>query len=280
MAMKRIKGFTLVEMLVTVSLLSVVTGGLFTFAYMSSRMISRNLATNHSHEATRISSLSMLNELKGAASAFRLINADTYEDIVVNRGKDMDDLTGEVISTRSNGVRFRRLLGGPFRLSADATAQSTKLTFDFGALQPAAGDKLVIPLIGHEFDIVATSGSTVTLNEVLGYTLKTASPNFVTGYVYRRAAFTVAGNELRYHDNFNGTSKGSYSVVRTGITSPSPFSLLFPTDKYSTSDNLSLRVSMEFTDLDYSARKFASGTTTLHTVYSPRTQPTPVSSAN
>src|SRR5688572_8984126 len=250
--MKRIQGFTMVELLMTMGLISALAGALFTFTHMSSRMVARNLATNHTHADTRISSLTLLNELKSSASAFRLISAETFEDVASARTQDMDDLTGEYIGTRSNGVRFRRLLGGPLRLSADVLPEDMKLSFDFGGIKPEAGDKLVLPLISREFDIASVNGSTVTLKERLGYTLKSEAPNCVTGYLYRRSAFTVLGNELRYHENFNGSAKGYYKVVRRGITSGFPFSLLYPKSEFTSSDHLSLRVSMEFTDLGYS----------------------------
>lgn len=280
----RRKGFTLIEMLLCMGLVTVVGAGLYLFSSTSSRFIARNLATNHSHEGTRISSFTFLNELSDSASAFQLISANnnTFTEVVAATSAELDSLTEQNIGTRTNGVTFRRLLAGPIPLKANTTADSTTLSFDFSSLGgddlPTAGDKLRLPLISREFLIsAASSNGTVTIPGKLGFTLKTESPNLVTGYFYRRAAFTVQNRELRYHSNFNSASRTIYRVVRTGITTPTPFSILFPSSTSLSANGLNLRVSMELTDLEYSARNFGSGTTTLHTIYTPRSQPTPLS---
>lgn len=271
-------------MLLCMGLVTVVGAGLYLFSSTSSRFIARNLATNHSHEGTRISSLTFLNELRDSASGFQLISANnsTYSEVTEVTSAEVDSLTEQNLGTRANGVAFRRLLAGPIPLKANTTTDSTTLSFDFGTLSgddlPAAGDKLLLPLISREFAITASSSDgTVTIPGKLGFTLKTESPNLVTGYFYRRAAFTVQNRELRYHPNFNNTSRNVYRVIRTGITTPTPFSILFPNSSTKTS-YMNLRVSMELTDLEYSARNFGAGTTTLHTIYTPRNQPTPLSS--
>jgi len=149
---------------------------------------------------------------------------------------------------------------------------------------PIAGDKVALPLISQEYDItaVSTSGSvaTLTLGQAVGYTLDTTSPNIVTGYFYRKVAYTVYKNELRFHSNFNGANRDTYRVVRPGITSPKPFTLLFTSAGATNTDGLNVRVSLELTDLGYSEQKFANGTTTLYTVIPARNQPTVLSSTN
>jgi hypothetical protein len=120
----------------------------------------------------------------------------------------------------------------------------------------------------------------VTIAAPIGYTLNTTSPNVVTGYFYRRVAFTVYNHQLRYHPNFTGAARNTFNVVREGVMSPKPFSLLFPTSASISTDALNLRVSMEIADLGYSARRYKSGVTTLYTVFPPRNQPTAVASTN
>jgi prepilin-type N-terminal cleavage/methylation domain-containing protein len=284
--------FTLVEMLMTLGLVGILGVTLMTFTATSTRFVARNLATNHSQEATRLSSQTLLKELRDSASMFRLFNADgdTFTEVTAKSTAELDPLSKQYVSNRTNGVRFRQLLGGPFPLIENIEPTDVAMTFSFQSpttpgYVPIVGDKVFLPLVSREFDIVAVSGAfepngTVTVNLPIGYTLNCESPNVITGYFYRRVAFTVAGEELRYHPNFTGDARTEYRVVRGGVTSPKPFSLLFSTPTDLSSDALALRVSMEFTDLAYSARKFGTGTTTLHSVFSLRNSPPPLKSTN
>ena len=275
----------------TLGCVGVLSVGLLLFTSTSSRFVARNLATNHSHEATRISSQTLLTELNDSASSFRLINYNgtTFSDVNSTGSAEVDKLNGQYIGTRANGVRFRRLAGGPFPMKTNTTPASVTLTFDFTSgseiFRPKPGDKLVLPLINREFDVTAVSGAflpqgSVTLGSEVGFTLNVDSPNLITGYFYRRAAFVVTNQELRFHEEFQGSTQGNFRVVRSGVTSPQPFSLLFPSPSSLSTDGLNLRVSMEITDLGYSARRFGNGTTTLYSIYPPRTQPTALSSTN
>jgi prepilin-type N-terminal cleavage/methylation domain-containing protein len=282
------RAFTLIEMMVTLGVIGMlgITLGLFTSS--SSRFITRNLATNHSHEATRMSDQRLLKELRDSGSSYRLFTYDgsTYTDISPVATNEVDALSGQFAGTRANGVRFRQMVAGPLTLTTSTAPTAMALTFSTptGTTIPVVGDKVVMPLISQEYDVTAVSGSgttrTVTIATPIGYTLNTTAPNLVTGYIYRRVAFTVYNQELRYHANFTGTARDTYEVVRGGVTSPSPFSLIFTTATAISSDALNLRVSMELADLGYSARRYKTGVTTLYTVFPPRNQPTAVASTN
>src|SRR5882757_6456935 len=112
---------------------SMVSVGLFTFTSTSLRLVGRNLATNHTHEVMRISDQELLYNVHASATAFLLItfNGCTYAYASPTAGTDVDPFTQQNISTRANGVRFRLLAGGPYKLTASTTAASTSLTFDF-----------------------------------------------------------------------------------------------------------------------------------------------------
>lgn len=295
--MSRVRSaYTLVELLVAMAIFSMVSVGLFAFASTSLRMVSRNMATNHTHEVMRISNQELLYNLHASASAFRLVTFDgtNYTDTSPSVTTDQDPFTQQYISTRANGVRFRLQAEGPYKITGvtdDPKNQVTTLTLDLsvndtGRFTPTieTGDKLVIPLISHEYDITAVSikGTTATITtSLLGFTLQPAvSGNFTTGYIYREVAYTVYNNQLRYHANFTGTSKGSYVLVRDKITSPKPFSVLFDTATSPSSTGLNLRISLEFYDTNYSAQKYTSGAATLQAIIPPRVQPTDVSSTN
>jgi hypothetical protein len=276
-------------MLFTLGSVGILGLALLLFTTTSSRFVARNFATNHSHEATRLSSQHLLTELHDSASSFRLFTAagSTYTDEALTGGTEVDALTGMYIGPRANGVRFRRLVGGPVPLSSGTIPTHNELSFDFTDItfRPKPGDKLVLPLISREYDITAVSGTfsptgRVTITPAVGFSLNATAPNIVTGYFYRKVAFTVADQELRFHEDFHGIERSNYRVVRTGVTSPRPFSLLFPAPNSLSTDGLNLRVSMELTDLGYSGRRFGNGTTTLYSIYPPRNQPTPITSTN
>ena len=291
------RAFTLVEMLIATAIFSIISIALIAFGSTSVRLIARNLATNHSHETMRISDLALLNDLHDAASPFRLVdfNGTTYSDVTATATTDQDSLTQQFISTRANGVRYRVQAGGPYRFRADAKSTDTQLKFDFGVggklpYVPQVGDKIVIPLVSREFDISAvplmpTTGSTagtVTISDTdgIGFTIDATTPgNVTTAYFYREVAYTVYGGQLRYHANYTGAAKSSFTVVRDKVTSLKPFALLHPSSSVGT-DGMSVRISLEFYDSAYSARRFNSGTVTLQATVPPRWRPTPVSSTN
>ncbi|MEI9895852.1 MAG: prepilin-type N-terminal cleavage/methylation domain-containing protein [Chthoniobacter sp.] len=286
--------FTLVEMLVAMTIFSMISVGLFAFTSTTLRLVGRNLATNHSHEVMRISDQDLLYTLHASATAFRLItfSGSTYADASPTATTDQDPFTQQYISTRANGVRFRLLAGGPYKLTTSTTSTSTSLTFDFGVggavpYVPAVGDKLALPLLSREFDITAVTktpavGSTtgtVTITPSIGFTVDaTTAGNVTTGYFYREAAYTVYNNQLRYHANYTGTAKSSFRVVRDKVTSPKPFAVLFATPTSLSSTGLNLRLSLEFYDTNYSARQYTGGTVTLQAVIPPRVQPPDVTS--
>jgi hypothetical protein len=285
-------------MLVAASVFAGVTVAMLSYGQTALRLFSRNLATNHSHEAVRTAEIRMLEELHDSASAFRLFNFNgtTYTDATPTATTDKELLSQQFVSTRANGVRFRRLGGGPYKMTANTTATSTSLTFNFtpptgqAFYTPQIGDKVVLPLISREFAITAvtttpTSGSpsgTVTVDATggIGFTINaTSTSNVTTGYFYRSVAYSVYNGNLRYHANFTGTNKGTCVVIRDKITSPLPFALLFPTAT-SQVDNEALRVSLEAYDPNYTGRRFLNGTATLQTIIPPLTVPTPVSSTD
>ena len=296
--MKRftLHAFTIVELIVATAVFSGVTIALMTFSQTSLRLFARNLSVNHSHEAVRTSDLQMLRDLHDSASDFVLMNFNgtTYTDLSPALTTDVDPLTQRLISARGNAVRFRRLGGGPYRLTADTTPVSTNLTFDFSVgttlpYVPQVGDKVVLPLISREFNITAvptvpTTGSrtgtvTVSGTSPLGFTIRPSiAGNVTTGYFYREVAYSVFGGNLRYHKNFTSTNKLISVPVRDKVTSTQPFGLLSPIAGEPPIP--ALRISLEAYDPNYTGRKFSNGTATLQAVIPPLTIPPAISVAD
>ncbi len=299
-------GYTLVELMVATALGSLLLAGLVLFSSTALRLISRNFATNHGHDAARGSFERMVADLHNAASTLSLVSFDgtTYSDVSATVSADQDPYTGQYLSTRANGVKFLKFAGGPYKLIGDAGGLSpispvtTTVKFEFGPLVngklpyvPAVGDKLQLPLISREFDITAvptppTAGitqGTVTLSIATGFTLYTSGTTpagvvnpITTGYFYKHYGYTVWGNQLRYHATYPPAASTDTVMVRNNVTSPKPFSLLFLSSTSALSDNLNLRVSLEAYDLYYGARFFQNGTTTIQAVIPSRTQPPPL----
>ncbi|HYR58632.1 MAG TPA: prepilin-type N-terminal cleavage/methylation domain-containing protein, partial [Chthoniobacteraceae bacterium] len=278
-----IAGFTITELLVAIAVFGMVAVGLVSFSSTALRLIARNLATNHSHEVMRISNQQLLRDLHDAASPFCLVNFDgaTYTDVVATASSNQDPFTGDFISVRANGVRFRRLAGGPYRFTASTIPASTTLSFDFGVgstlpYVPQVGDKLVVPLIAREFDISTinvspTVGSTIGTVGIsdpagIGFTIDAVTAGkLTTACFYREVAYTVFDNQLRTHPNFNGANKDVFNLVRDCVTSPQPFAVLFPAGAPA-SECTDLRVSLESYDTRYSAQMFKSGTATFQAI--------------
>lgn len=270
------------------------------------RMISRNFSTNHSHDVARTSLERIMADLHGAASSFTLVAFDgvTYSDVTPAVSADQDSYTSQYVSARANGVRFLTSAGGPYKLLGDGSgispvaATSTTLKFEFGVggklpYTPKIGDKLQLPLISREFDIVAiptapslgNTQGTVTFSTPIGFTLYTSGTTpagvtnpVTTAYFYKRVGYTVWNNQLRYHLVYPPAAASDTVIVRPNVTSPQPFGLLFPTSSSPLTDGRNLRVSLEAYDLSYSARLFQNGTTTIQAVIPSRTQPPPLAS--
>lgn len=237
---KNFSAYTLVEMVIAMTVTVIIMLGILDYGAAVLRMISRNLTVNHSHEAVRGSFERMLSDLHGSASVFQLItySGTSYSDVTATVSSDQEAYSGQYISTRANGVRFMKFAGGPYRMVSDGSgattiaSTATTLKFEFGvngALPyiPAVGDKLQIPLISHEFDITAVTAPTVgntqgtiTISGGTGFvlytsgstsagTIYTGTGTFTPGtnvyppfgYFYQRVAYTVWNNQLRYHPN-------------------------------------------------------------------------------
>ncbi|HWB59108.1 MAG TPA: hypothetical protein VG733_06440, partial [Chthoniobacteraceae bacterium] len=212
---------------------------------------------------------------------------------------------------RANGVRFFIPAGtGPYQLTGDGVANtgtiaptSTTLEFDFknSGYVPSAGDVLQIPLIySGEYTVVSATATTgtkykVTLNQATGYYLYTgtvttntnisygsSNPANTAGYFYTRRAYAVVNGVLNFYPNFTDPT-GSYPCtwtaastdapvpIRYNVESIAPFSLLVSGTSASTTGLYTLRVSLVAYDMNYSARAFQNGATTLLSIIPPRT---------
>ena len=282
--------FTLVELITAGGAFAIIALGLLATTSITTRLMARNLSTNHSHEAVRASGHRLLADLHDAAAPFTLLNFNgtIYTTLNPAASSDVDPLSQQNLSQRGNGVAFRKFAGGPYRIVTGAVAASaTSLTFDFSpnggpAYSPQAGDKFILPVIKQIFDITAVTtaptpgnpqGTVSFAPTQLAYAIEPSDTNMMTGYFLQRVAYTVWQGRLRYHPNFTGSGLNDSIVVRQNITSPRPFAFLFTSPSAPVPDLENLHVSLESYDSGFSARRFLGGTTTFKTVISARTQP-------
>lgn len=241
----------------------------------------------------------------------------TYTDVTPTYTSSSDTdayyLSWLINNNRANGVRFFipattantafPLTGDGVTTSGTISPTSTTLEFDFGTSGyiPSAGDMLQIPLIySGEYKITAAAATTgtkykVTLNQSTGYYLYTgttttntniaynsSNPANTGGYFYKRVAFSVLNNQLRYHPNFTdpsatypatwtAASTDAPIVIRNNVDSVAPFSLLVSGTGASTTGLYALRVSIVAYDLSFSARSFQNSATTILSIIPPRT---------
>lgn len=319
-ARHNIRAFTVTELMIVAALTAIVSMGILTYATMSMRMVYRNLTVNHSHDAARASLERMMYDMHNSASQFTLFNVTvsgsttTYKDVTptYTGSSDTDSYYVNYLinDNRANGVRFFIPAGtGPYQLTGDGVANtgtvsptSTTLEFDFknSGYVPSRGDTMQIPLIyAGEYtisDVAATTGTKykVTLSQATGYYLYTgtcttntnitynsSNPANTAGYFYKRVAYSVLDNQLRYHPNFTDPT-GAYPctwtaastdvpvMIRNNVASVAPFSLLVSGTSASTTGLYTLRVSLVAYDMNYSARAFQNGATTLLSIIPPR----------
>lgn len=210
------RAYSIIELSITLGVVGLMAIGLVSYAGMSLRMVSRNLAVNHGHDVARASLERLISDLHQSASQFSLINVTvsgtttTYTDVTptYSSGSDKDLFYSPaknylINDNRANGVRFFRQAGtGPYQLTGDGvytsasgtiSPTSTTLEFDFknSGYIPSAGDKLQIPLIySGEYDVTGTTTHTsgtkykVTLTQSTGYYLYTGTCTSNTGIAY------------------------------------------------------------------------------------------------
>src|SRR5436190_22123738 len=95
--------FTITELVVGAGVFAIISVAVISFLSMSTRLIGRNLTTNHSHDSVRASTQRMLAELHGASSAFTLVdfNGTTYTDVASpSPTPDRDQLSQLFLSQR------------------------------------------------------------------------------------------------------------------------------------------------------------------------------------
>ncbi len=227
-------GFTLVEILVALVVLSVVGILIATLTLSETWLYAKNTAVNGSHRSVRRSLDRLANELQQSQNLPVLI-----------------DTTGNTTAApTAAGLSYDRLVGSPYRVNhpggagLPATATSVSITRSTNSLAlppvPAPGDVLLLDLpAGSPIRAQVASASvtstnpvaeqqtlTLTLVNPLGTAVTWDAAQIKTAQVVRRQAFVVmpAGdrNQLRYYQTFEPMpaldDPSAYTVITDAVS--------------------------------------------------------------
>ncbi len=208
--------FTLVELLVSMSLVGVLGGIVYTILNTGLVLFAKNTAINVAHQQARIAVLRVEHNLHSSVSLPKLVD--------VNRA----DVAGEGPAA---GISFLTFGGGPFRITAPAAAGATSLKVNLRGYEAKPGQRLVIPSHDIEVDVAAGDpGISGNRNILLATGLSlavettfddagTAVPVDIVCFLADRVTYLVEDGELRYY----GPRGANYVVMANAITSPAPF---------------------------------------------------------
>jgi hypothetical protein len=231
-------GFKLVELMITVALISVVGLVLFSILNTTTVLGAKNTAVNVAHQQARVAMVDMLQDLHGAVSLPAL-----------------SDSTGTPYAspapTAAAGISFQQwaaVEGGPHKIKNDANVGDTLIhiivTAGLNSTQnnskPKAGQRLIIPAYQIEADVVSVQGNVsdlkVNLTNISGPALTppvtypvSSLPVAINGtgssggdvvcFVTDRCSYAVSGA------NLNWQWKGNTKAVANYVTNATPFSI-------------------------------------------------------
>lgn len=203
---------TLVEVLITCTLITMMGTLVFMSLSAGVRLFGRNVAINVPYQSSRV--------------AFDLLNRDLHS--AVGEPALIDDSLAEVSGAGpAAGVALRLFAGGPCVVAADAAAGANTVEIrQSGTFTPQAGDRLSLPAFRVERNITSvTNGAStclLTLDGPLGAALVgTASLDFVAFFT-RRIGYAVVGAELLRFPNLSQPTNAR--VITRGVTNATPFS--------------------------------------------------------
>lgn len=236
----RTAGFNLVEMMITVALISVVGLVLYSILYTSTVLGAKNAAVNVAHQQARVAMIDMLQDIHSAVSLPQLVDTDGTTP--------WPSPSPGASASPAPGVSFQQWSSGPHKVKNDVNAGATQvhlvLTTTSGPT-PVAGQRLIIPAYQIEADITAVSGGSgdfvVTLGNIYGpaltppvtYPMSTlpnidgqghairgtgSSAGDVICFITDRCSYAVSNN------NLNWRWKGNTKAVANYVTNSTPFS--------------------------------------------------------
>jgi type II secretory pathway pseudopilin PulG len=237
----RTAGFKLVELMITVALISVVGLVLYSILYTTLVLGAKNTAVNVAHQQARVAMVDMLQDIHSAISTPQLVDTDGTTPWPT-------PAAGQSPSP-APGVSFQLWSSGPHELKKDVAVGDTKIEIIMNSVGnppiPVAGQRLIIPAYQIEADIASVDNNSpnnpkLTLGNIYGpgltppvtYPVSTmpvaikgtgSSGGDVVCFITDRVSYAVAPNGL-HSNNLNWRWKGNTKAVANYVTNTVPFS--------------------------------------------------------
>lgn len=214
---KALRAFTLVEMVVSLMVVFIAGGIIFSAIRTVALLGAKNGAVNLTHQQSQEMIHKAVAQIRSSVAVPSLANTS---------------LTAVAGSGPAAGVTYQTMVAGPYRIWSNVTAGATviRITSTAGDPVPQVGMRLIVPAFRIEDDITAVAsmgGSPPTYNITLAHTVSSAitcangSPNYVAYYT-QRSGLVVVGQDLRFYPRI---STGAYYTIASNITTPTPFTV-------------------------------------------------------
>jgi prepilin-type N-terminal cleavage/methylation domain-containing protein len=226
----RTRGFTLVELMITVVLIGVVGLVLYSILYTTTVLGAKNTAVNVAHQQARVAMVGMLQDLHSSVSLPALANPSGTP-------------YASPAPANAEGIAFQQWSSGPHKIKNDVAVGATQIQITLTANAgpaPVALQRLIIPAYQIEADITAVDNSSpgnpkISFNNISGpglvppVTYPTSTlPVAIKGtgstagdivcFVTDRCSYTVSNTTLKWNWKGNNRTVGNY------ITNATPFS--------------------------------------------------------
>ncbi len=230
----RTAGFKLVELMITVALISVVGLVLYSILYTSSVLGAKNTAVNVAHQQARVAMIEIVQDIHSAISTPQFVDTDGTTP--------WPTPAPGTSPSPAPGVSFQQWSSGPHKLKTDVAVGATQIQIIFtSGSGPAvvAGQRIIIPAYQVEADIASVDTTSpgnpkMTLSNIYG-------PSVVPPVTYPTSTFPVAikgtgsaaGDIICFitdrcsyavaNTNLNWRWKGNTKAVATYVTNSAPF---------------------------------------------------------
>jgi prepilin-type N-terminal cleavage/methylation domain-containing protein len=223
------RGFTLVELMVTSTLIGVVGLVLYSLLNISMILGAKNTAINTAHQQARVAMIDMLQDIHSAVSLPAL--------------SDSSGTPYSSAPSNAAGISFQEWSSGPHKIINDTAIGATQITIALTSSSgpaPVAGERLIIPAYQIEADIASIANSSpgnfkVNLTNISGPSLSppvtyptNSLPVAIKGtdsnagdivcFVTDRCSYAVSNSSLVWK------WKGNTRTAATDITNITPFS--------------------------------------------------------
>jgi len=224
---RRIRGFSLIEVLISMGVMTIV--GLMIFLVLNSGMVlyAKNTAVNTAHQQARAGVDQMLQNIHSSVSIPELVDSNLSHIATI--------IDGSGAPVQAPGICFQGFAAGPFPVVANALATDTSITLYCPGWAPGTGMRLNIPAFGIELDIASTTVSGANLRYNFSQAIGTpitisgtgieggaGTNSIITAFITVRKTYAVVGGDLRYYPS---NDPSNYKVITRNITSATPFSI-------------------------------------------------------